>query len=384
MKECQNQQKMHFIVAQTMMKYASCDDNLYSKAQHICGSASLIKARVPHRIRYRDILYQAALAASISGAKPTALTYYRTCLFLLQDDAWATDASDAYYEETREIHIQTAETLFAQEHTSEASDLLDIVFANSRTAACRARAWILKSRIFSVESDVDAALDALMKSLEELGAKVETRPTWDDCDAAFMKLSSHLGTTDLDALFSRPFSEDRTLVAIGAVMSEAIGLCVWGKPLVFFQLTVELMNIYTFRGAFSQITSLCTHFAMIAISRFKDMGMGTKFSDAALAFLSIYKEPSVLARGVTVHNYFINHLRVPIASMLPVLESSMEAADMLSERHLILINISAMVFARFSLGHDLGEVEALCNYGLEDISDWANDLRGGVNILAIR
>ena len=384
MKECQNQEKMHFIVAQTMMKYASCDDNLYSKAHHICRSANLIKARVPDRIRYRDALYQAALAASVSGAKPTALAYFQTCLFLLQDDAWSRDVRDAYYDETREIHIQTAETFFAQEQMTEAADLLDVVFANCRTATCRARAWVLKSRIFAVSGDIDTALSTLMKSLEELGVKLDAQPTWDDCDAAFRKLSSYLGSTDLHALFARPFSDDRTLVAIGAVMSEAIGLCVWGKPLVFFQLTVEMMNIYTFRGAFSQITSLCTHFAMIAISRFNDMDLGTKFSDAALAFLSTYKEPSVLARAVTIHNYFVNHLRVPIASMLPVLESSMEAADMLSERHLILINVSAMAYARFSLGHDLAEVEALCNYGLEDITDWSGDLRGGVGVLAVR
>lgn len=384
MKECHNQEKMHFIVAQTMMKYLSTADSLYSKAHHICMSARLIKQRIPRRIRYRDVLYQAAVKAGGTSAKSAAMDYYKTCLFLLQDNAWETGVRDVFYEETKEIYLQTAQMLFSQGKGGEAQDLLDVLFANAHSPACKARAWIIKSRIYALEGDVAAALGALLTSAEELGVNMKTNSTWEELDAEYLKLASHLNTIDLDELFARPIPEDRDLAAIGAVMSEAIGLCVWGQPLMFFRLTIESMKIYTFRGAFSQIAFLCTHMAMVAIGRFKDMSLGTKFSDAALSFLSTYKEPSVLARGVTIHNTYVNHMRVPVQSMLLVLESSMEAADIIGERHLILINISAMVSARFSLGHDLVEVEALCNYGLEDIPDWSSDLRGGVGIVAVR
>jgi hypothetical protein len=145
-----------------------------------------------------------------------------------------------------------------------------------------------------------------------------------------------------------------------------------------------MMNIYTFRGAFTQISTLCTYMAMIAISRFKDLDLGGRLSDAAMESLGSYKDPTVLACGVAVHNYFVNHMRTPIASMLQIMDGSMEAADLLGDRHLILINVSTLAFARFSLGHDLIEVEALCNYGPENLSDWSGDLRGGVDIVAIR
>lgn len=384
MKQCHNQEKMHFIVAQTMMKYLPTSDNLYSKAHHICMASKLIKERIPRRIRYRDVLYQAAVAAGKSGAKSAAMNYYKSCLFLLQDDAWGTGVSDVFYEETKEIHLQTAQMLFSQGNSVEAQNILDVVFTKAHSASCKARAWIIKSRIYALEGDIAAALGALLTSVEELGVDMDMSSTWEDMDAEYFKLSAHLNAIDLDALFARPVSDDQILTAIGAVISEAIGLCVWGEPLMFFRLAIESMKIYTFRGAFSQIAFLCTHMAMIAISRFKDMALGTKFSDAALVFLETYKEPSIIAKGVTIHSFFVNHMRVPISSMLPVLESSMESADMLGERHLILINISVMAFARFSLGHDLAEVEALCNYGPEDISEWANELRGGAGIVAVR
>ena len=137
MKQCHNQEKMHFIIAQAMVKYPSSDDNsLYSHARHICLAARLIKRRVAHRIRYRDVLYHAAFKASRSGAKSTALWFYQNCLFLLQDDAWYGNKPDVFYEETRELHIQTAEMLVTQGQTAEAMELLSVIVTTSHGAAC--------------------------------------------------------------------------------------------------------------------------------------------------------------------------------------------------------------------------------------------------------
>jgi hypothetical protein len=339
---------------------------------------------VAHRIKYRDVLYHAALTASRSGAKPTALWFYQNCLFLLQDNAWDGNGPDAFYEETRELHIQTAEMLLFQGQNSEAMELLSVILTKARAAACKARVWMLKSRIHAHSGDVPGALEALFSSMKELGVHVQVPTSWEECDAAYMKLRSYLKTANLDALFSRPLSEDRTLIAIGAVMAEAMSLSLWGEPLTFMRLGVEMMNIYISCGAFSQIAYLCTHLANIAMSRFKDMELGIRLSDAAVHFFNVYKEPWIPTRAVTIHNYFVNHMRVPLATTLPVLENSMELAYIIGERYTILVNVSSMVFARFSLGHDMAELEALCNYAPEGVSDWTSDLRGGVYIVAIR
>ncbi|PGG95395.1 serine/threonine protein kinase [Helicocarpus griseus UAMH5409] len=385
MRECHNQEKMHFIAAQTIMKYGPTDSStLYSLAQHIRFAARLIKQQVPVRIKYRDALYEAALTASRSGAKATALSYYHACLFLLQDNAWDNDAADVYYDETRELHIQTAEMLLANGKTTEAMDILSVVFQRAHTAACKARAWTLKSRVHAQSGDNASALEALFTSMEELGVKINRSSSWEECDAAYAKLSAYLKTADLDVVFARPLSQDRSLIALGALMAEAMAVCVWGEPLTFLQLGIEMMNIYLFQGAFAQIAYLCTYLSMISMSRYKDLELGARLSDASVYFLETYDEPWIPARAVTAHNYFVNHMRVPMTTTLPLLESAMEAAFLLGERYLILMNISTMVFTRFSLGHDLAELEAMCNYAPEEVSDWANDPRGGVYIIAVR
>lgn len=385
MRECHNQEKMHFIAAQTVMKYGPTDStSLYSRAQHIQCAARLIKQQVHERIKYRDALYHAARTASQSGAKATALSYFQACLYLLQDDPWDSNADDVYYDETRELHIQTAEMLLSCGNIKEAMDILDVVFQRAHTAACKARAWTLKSRVLAQSGDISGALEALFTSMEDLGVKINRSTSWEDCDEAYEKLSAYLKAADLDVVFSLPLSQDKSLIAIGALMAEAMGVCIWGEPLTFLQLGIEMMNIYLFRGSFSQIAYLCTHMSMIAMSRYKDLELGAKLSDAAVDLLGRYNEPWIPARAVTVHNYFVNHMRVPMSTTLSRLESAMEAAFLLGERYLILMNISAMVFTRFCLGHDLGELEAMCNYAPEEIGDWENDPRGGVYIVSVR
>ncbi|OJD24383.1 serine/threonine protein kinase [Blastomyces percursus] len=385
MRECHSREKMHFIAAQTVMKYGPNDStSLYSRAQHIQCAARLIKQLVHERIKYRDALYYAARSAFQSGAKATALSYFQACLYLLQDDPWDSNAEDVYYEETRELHIQTAEMLISSGKNKEAMELLEVVFKRAHTPACKARAWKLKSKLLAQKSDISGALEALFTSMDELGVKINKSNSWEACDEAYEKLSAYLKAADLDVVFSVPLSQDKTLVTLGSLMAEAMSVCVWGEPLMFLQLGIEMMNIYLFRGAFSQVAYLCTYMSMVAMSRYKDLELGVKLSDAAVDLLNRFDEPWIPARAVTIHNYFVNHMRVPMSTTLPRLESAMEAAFLLGERYLILMNISAMVFTRFCLGHDLCELEALCNYAPEEIGDWENDPRGGVYIVSVR
>lgn len=159
--EARQVEKMHFIIAQTMMKYPDLDDrSLYTRARHICEAAGPIKQRISHRKRFRDLLSQAARNANDSGARPTTLLYYETCLKLMQPDPWKEGAPDVYYEETLEIHTQAAEICWQQGRIDQAVSLLDSLFAHARNAADKAPAWIIKSRLHIQRGEGPAAFNA--------------------------------------------------------------------------------------------------------------------------------------------------------------------------------------------------------------------------------
>lgn len=158
LRECADVEKMHFIIVQTIMKYSMGEggSSLYVLAQHICQSVNLIKRRTERRRHYRDVLVQAAKRAIESGARPTALKYYETTLALMQAHPWDEGVQDVFYEETLDSYTAAAELYWHQGRYSQAQSLLASIFTGARTAANKAPAWIIQSRIQAAQGKISA------------------------------------------------------------------------------------------------------------------------------------------------------------------------------------------------------------------------------------
>jgi predicted ATPase len=153
---------MHFIIVQTIMKYSKGDggSSLYVLAQHICEAANLIRHRTKVRRSYRDVLVQAARKAIESGARSTALQYYEVMLRLMQPDPWDEGLEDVSYKETLDSHTAAAELCSHQGQYARAYELLASIFRGARTAADKAPAWIIQSRIQAAQGNISTTLDS--------------------------------------------------------------------------------------------------------------------------------------------------------------------------------------------------------------------------------
>lgn len=367
-----------------MMKYYHDRRSRYAIARHVALAAEVIKSRVAQRLDYRKILWDAAQTAAQSGARPTALWYFRHCMGLLQDDPWDDNCTDVYYDETLRLHVATAEMLWSQGHNTEAMELLDVVFAHGRTAVCKSRAWVAKAKIYAQMGDHPNAMDCLLTCLEELGVHLREPTTIEECDAAYEKLKEYIENADVDEVSRLPVSKDINMVTIGAVMAEAMAVTFWEDALTFYRMAIEMMNLHLFRGGFVQISIGCSHLVMIALARFRDLQLATRLYDFALLLLERCPEPWTQSRASIAHNLYVSHLRVPMSSTLPALEVALEAAFAMGDPYITLISVCSMAMTRLYLGQDMALLEAFCNEGPEDFPDWMNDTRGGVCILATR
>ncbi|KAL2863641.1 putative sensor histidine kinase/response regulator [Aspergillus lucknowensis] len=382
--EGRNVEKMHFIISQAMRKYYHDGRSRYAMARHVALGSRIIKSRVVKRLDYRKILWDAAQTAAQSGARPTALWYYRHCLNFLQDNPWDDDEIDVYYDETLRLHIAAAEMTWSQGQNTEALELIDKVFRNAKTAVCKSRAWILKAKIFAQMGDHPRSMNSLLTCLEELGVHLREPTTYEECDAAYMNLKSHLAQADLDAIARASISKDINTITIGAVMAEAMAVTFWDDGLTFYRMAIEMMNLHLSRGGFVQICIGCSHLSMISFSRFRDLDFAVRLSELALTLLERCPEQWTQSRGAIVHNFYIGHLRGPLAAILPSLEASVETSFSLGDPYVALVAVSAMAITRLSLGHDLVQVETFCNESPEEIKDWASDTRGGATLVAVR
>lgn len=382
--ESRNVEKMHFIISQALMKYYHDHRSRYSMAHHVALSSRILKSRVLRRIDYRRILWEAGQTAAQSGARPSALWYFRHCIALLQDDPWDDRQVDVYYDETMRLFIATAEMSWSQGQHEEALDLIEAVFAHGKDAMSKSRAWIIRAKIYAQVGDHHRSMDSLLTCLDELGVHLRTPTSFEDCDTAYLKLKGYLESADWEAIVHKPISKDPILVTIGAVMAEAMAVTYWDDSLTFYRMAIEMMNIHIFRGGFTQISIGCSHLAMIALSRFKDYVFGFRLSDFSLSLLERCPELWTQNRGSIVHNLYVSHLRVPMASTLPALEASLEASFTIGDPYITLISISSMAMTRLYLGQDMAQLEVFCLDSPEDIPNWTQDTRGGASILAVR
>jgi len=212
LRECHDTEKMHFIIVQTMTKYADLDRrSSYTRARHICQAVNVIKRRVNTRYRFRALLCQAAEKAEESGARPTALEYHETCLALMQPDPWKEGARDVSYEETLSLYTKAATLYWLQGRPIDAQNLLDSTFAGARTASDKAPAWILQSKLFAQAGNMTGAFTALKTSLLEIGLDLGATPTWELCDKEHSELRDRLRTANFIDLIGKPLNTDPIL-----------------------------------------------------------------------------------------------------------------------------------------------------------------------------
>lgn len=382
--EGRNTEKMHFIISQAMKKYYHDGRSRYAMARHVALASRIIGSRVVQRLDYRKILWDAAQTAAQSGARPTALWYFRHCMALLQDSPWDDNLTDVYYDETLRLHIATAEMSWSQGQNTDALALLDMVFLYGKTAVCKSRAWIVKAKIYAQMGNHLQSMDSLLTCLEELGVHIREPTTYEECDAAYNNLKAVVEKASLEAIVRKPVSKDINMITIGAVMAEAMAVTYWDDALTFYRTAIEMMNLHVFRGGFVQISIGCSHLAMISFSRFRDLDLAARLSDLALMHLDRCPEPWTQSRGSIVHNLYVSHLRVPMASTLPALEDSLEVSFSMGDPYITLISLSSMAMTRLFLGHDMTQLEAFCNESPEDIPEWLNDTRGGASLVAVR
>ena len=231
LRECYDVEKMHFLIARTMIKYSnSGDDSFYACARHIREASRMIKKFVQQRHEYRQVLLQAAHRAIESGSRLTALQQLETCLSLMQPEPW-TDGPDVDYAETIECYTKAADIYWHEGQFSEAQELINAMFDGARSASDKTSAWILQSRIFSRQGKLAAGFDALKMSLAELGIVFQT-PTEERCDQEYLALRERLQHESDSDLSQKSLRSGPQFVALGTVLCEAISAAFWNDSLV--------------------------------------------------------------------------------------------------------------------------------------------------------
>lgn len=384
LEEC-NSRPMHFIIAQTLLKYYTEQERQReSTASHICEAAEIIRRQESHRRLYRKHLTERGRAATESGARPTAAKYYKTAIQLLQDDPWTDGLSDVSYDETLQLFLRSAECYLYMGQHEPATACLGTIFTHAKTVLDKAPAYVLQSRIYAQRGDSQAALRALKECLSALNVPIDEEPTWQTCDERFEKLSVHLQTKDR-AVNSKPTKEvDPTLASIGAILSETVTAALWSDRLRYYHLTLVMMEMHLSQGFFPNSGMAFLYLAVVSISRFGMAQFAIDLGEEAQELLSRGRDHFSLSQDLMLHACYVGHLSYPMGKLLTQMEDAVELASTAGDRMSTILSYGLYCQYKFFASDNCADLEAFCEFGCEEISDWDHDVRGGPLLLAVR
>ena len=387
LRECQRIDKMHYVIVQTMLKYPDLDKrSIYDRAEHFCQAKAILQKRVSHRQPYRVLLQEAAQKAVDSGARPSALQYLETCIELLQPQAWEGDGEDVDYTETLGLHLKAIELFWFQNRFPEAQNLIDKVFANARTAADKAPAWILQSKIFAQGGNISGAFTSLKTSLLELGLDFDVEPSWESADQELLRLRDILRSKPAEAMLGRPLSADPNVIAMGPVFVEAISSAFWSDALLCYQMAVKMALMhFDDRGVSPQSGLGLAFAAMASVIRLQDPDTALLMYDYARQLMFKHEDSYTIGRGLGLSGLFMAHLMSPLREHTYILEEALDHALISGDKNLVLLAVGGMATSKIYVGDDMSEIESYCLTAPEDFAgDWTPDLRAGSFLTATR
>ena len=376
---------MHFIMAQTLLKYRSFDSDYREiTASHICESTAIIERIVTHRQAFRKSLSDCAQSAFERGARSAAAKFYAKCLALLQADPWDDTATDVYYDETLQLTTRVAEFYLYMGQYQEAYDLLVEISSKGKTPVDKAPSWILQSRLFAQIGDSTEAFKALKRCLALLDHKVDDAPTFQKCDAEFDRLSLIIQSMGTDSLIDRHVGKESHLAVVGAVLVEITSAAFWSDTLTFYQMTLVMVNTYLTIGNFPQAGIGFLHLALISITRFNKVKFASDMGNIALALMERERDPYTMGRGGTIYSIFVGHLQYSLKRSIVQLEGAFDYAIQAGDRISAILNFGLVANLKFFASENLAELESFCTYGCEEVPNWHLDSPGGTMVLTIR
>ncbi|KAI1083858.1 putative histidine kinase HHK1p [Whalleya microplaca] len=384
LEEC-NTPEMHFVIAQTFLKHYGDEVNVRDNtASHISESIEIIKRRVHHRQPYRKHLMECAAHAVENGARPTAAKYYHSAIMLLQQDPWAEDAEDVYYDETLQLHLRAAECYIYMGNHIAAHNLINTIISRAKSAGDKSPAWLLQSRVQAQNGNAESALAILKECLAQLKVDIDAHPTFEKCDEAFMILATKIKSMDKVGTSTISGTSDSDQGVVAAILADAINAAWWSNTLDFYNLSLVLIDLHLSKGPFPQSSTAFLNIATIALSRFNMLEFAAELGSQCVELLDQVRDPSSSAHGYMIYANFISHIKVPISVAVNHSEQSVEYAANAGDRISVILSFGLSTQMRFFASENVADLESICQYCCEEVPGWHQDTRGGTFLIAVR
>ncbi|MBI5546549.1 MAG: GAF domain-containing protein, partial [Deltaproteobacteria bacterium] len=277
----------------------------------------------------RRLNLRAGDKAMASGANSAARRYYAQAIDLLPPGCWSTG-----HEESFALHLKLSECEYLVGNFRRADELFNLLLAQARSNPEKARVYLLRVRLYQVAGKFPEAVEAGLAGLRLFGVSYPDTPQELEAAtrAAMSEVAARLRDQGRDKLVQAPACTDADACAVMSLVADLV-IAAYNVRRDLSMLIAADGVLLSFRyGSFSRSALAYAGCALAFICFFGELALACDLIDLALQLLEKLEDPLALGRVLFFEAAFVNHLRRPFATSLPIMERSfvtcLEAGDL--------------------------------------------------------
>ncbi len=336
------------------------DERLFEAARHV-GIGGLGLADDDERIRFVDVLRQAARKARAQASFPLALTYCRNGLDLLGATRWV-----RHFELTRELQLEAADAALLVGDVTTLHALLDEAETALREPADRSRLAYLRLKGRVARNRLQEALDIGLGALDELG---ESLPH----DAGKPRMANALVRTRFmvrhwttEQFLQLSPCADRRVVEIQRTLAELRSLSYLARPNLFPLIVRKQLELTLAHGHTPSLPLVLVSYGVLLVMTGDPAG-AQRFGETALLLTDRPEFRDARPETLFMHLNFIRHWRHHLRDGFGQLRDAVtEALDHGDQEYAGFLG-AVLLSQYFWIGRPLAEIDELAQTVIPEI-----------------
>jgi predicted ATPase/serine phosphatase RsbU (regulator of sigma subunit)/tRNA A-37 threonylcarbamoyl transferase component Bud32 len=347
---------LHYTIGKLLLLHTTAneqEEKIFDIVNQLNRGISLI-ADPDERHQLVRLNLAAGKKAKESTATEAATRYFLTGIGLLDANCWETQ-----YALTLKLHEEGAEAAYLSGDFGENERLVERILQHAKTTLDRVKAYQVKANAYTVQNNMEAAVDTLVGAMRRLNEPIPRRPSRLRVGLELLRTRFWtIGNRSIAQLEALPLMTDPDKLAAVSLASAGAISSVNIQPLFTALVALRVVNLSVRYGSSPATSVQGIAYGVMLRAGLDDIEGGYEFGRLSLRMMDRLNERLNRILNIVAFESCLRHWKEPLrVSQANLLAAYFEGLELGNQEYATLA-ISVHCFNRIFMGEPLSEVTA--------------------------
>ncbi|MCY1077579.1 trifunctional serine/threonine-protein kinase/ATP-binding protein/sensor histidine kinase [Archangium lansingense] len=348
----QERKAIHLRIGRLLLASLSAEqvhEKLFDVVSQLNAGAELIREPEDRR-RAARLNADAGARARTATAFRSAAAYFAAAFQHLSEDPWGLDSELAF-----KVRLEQARCEFMSGNIADARRLVLELLPRARTRPELAAVHRLKSELYIMANEVQAAAVCLLECLARMGMPMPLHPTWEEVEKANAEVWALLGERPISSFIELPMVDAPDLEALMSVLSALFAPAYYTSPQLLILHLSRMVSLSLTLGHTPASVHGYSWYAMVVGTTFKKYREGQALCELACELVERYDLVELRGKALLTR-MLVNCWTQPLPVALELGRGAFQHALQSGDIQSACFASSHRVTNRLALGQPLEEV----------------------------